>query len=361
MFFAKSKALVILSRTNLSFFSQKNSAPVTYNFESDTIKDLEVKNIEQLTLQLNTFIKNNRLKPHEALILLMDNVYFLKILTEKDPKKLQGEIQKFLDEVPIDPQKTISQAYQEKGGALIIATNKELYLSISQILKNLKWKILAVIPTLQLAQIGLDQTNLSTAANMNKVFDSIEQLESKSLPISQEEFSQKSEGGESIGFIKKYQILILIILILSVLLILSLFFLSSFRPWQKSQPNLSGKPNITSQSPGATSSQFPESTFSSSQKFDKEKIKIQILNGSGVIGQAASLADSLKNLGYLNFTLGNSQTQDNNETVAIFNSDLPSEMRNGIHQVLQQKFSSVNVKDSQNPEFDISITTGTLK
>lgn len=100
---------------------------------------------------------------------------------------------------------------------------------------------------------------------------------------------------------------------------------------------------------------------SPSAKIDKEDIKIQIQNGTGITGEAAYLQNLLKDLGYTNITVGNSSTQDATDTEVSFSKSLASEVTNEINTKLTSVYQSVEKTSSTSTTYDVIIITGLRK
>jgi len=100
---------------------------------------------------------------------------------------------------------------------------------------------------------------------------------------------------------------------------------------------------------------------SPSAKIDKEKIKIQIQNGTGITGEAAYLQNLLKDLGYTNITVGNSSTQNATDTEVSFSSSLSSEVSTEINTKLTSVYQSVEKTSSTSTSYDVIIITGLRK
>ena len=95
----------------------------------------------------------------------------------------------------------------------------------------------------------------------------------------------------------------------------------------------------------------------------KQKVKIQILNGTGATGDAAFLKSKLTGEGYGTFTLGNSDNASAEaQTQATFYSSFPKESRIDFVTFLQTLYASVSSQVStQSANFDVAVTTGKKK
>ncbi len=95
---------------------------------------------------------------------------------------------------------------------------------------------------------------------------------------------------------------------------------------------------------------------------DKDQIKIQILNGTGIPGEAAYLQNQLKPLGYTNITAGNADSTTNTTTQVIFASGVSETVKTEITAQLKSIYETVQADTSRSlTSTDIQITTGLKK
>jgi len=105
----------------------------------------------------------------------------------------------------------------------------------------------------------------------------------------------------------------------------------------------------------ATPSSSPSATV------DKEDIKVQVQNGTGITGEAAYLQTLLKGLGYTDIAVGNSVKQDMEETQVSFGSSVPSSIVTEITTKLNSVYEKVTKTSSTSTTYDIVIITGLRK
>lgn len=94
---------------------------------------------------------------------------------------------------------------------------------------------------------------------------------------------------------------------------------------------------------------------------DKTKVKIQVQNGTGIMGEAAYLQTQLKGLGYTNVVVGNSAQQNLTATQVSFASSLSSDVVTEITAKLNSVYQSVTTVTSTSTAYDVVITTGLRK
>jgi hypothetical protein len=91
---------------------------------------------------------------------------------------------------------------------------------------------------------------------------------------------------------------------------------------------------------------------------DKKAISIQVLNGTGIVGEASYLQDKLADLGYTSVKIGNATKQDYESTVVTFSSNLDSAVVEEITKELEKIYSKVETKKSSSISGDVEIITG---
>lgn len=99
-------------------------------------------------------------------------------------------------------------------------------------------------------------------------------------------------------------------------------------------------------------------------KTANKDLKVQILNGSGKVGEAGVVKTALLKLGFTsgNISTGNAESYDFKDTEVSFKSGIPVSLLSDIQKALD-KYTVVKAKSDleKDSKFDISITVGTTK
>lgn len=112
-------------------------------------------------------------------------------------------------------------------------------------------------------------------------------------------------------------------------------------------------PNTTTPTPDTSPSASPVA---------KSEVKLEVLNGTGVPGEASFLQDELEKLGFENIEVGNADEQDAKETVATYSREISPEVADEITARLEELYETVRTRRATvSGDFDISITTGPRK
>ena len=97
---------------------------------------------------------------------------------------------------------------------------------------------------------------------------------------------------------------------------------------------------------------------SSPSPVKKSEVSIEILNGTGIPGEAAYLQTQLKALGYSDITAGNASSTDNTITTVTFSKTLSQTVQDEIKKELEKIYKEVSVKTSTTQKSDVVIITG---
>src|SRR5260221_53902 len=156
---------------------------------------------------------------------------------------------------------------------------------------------------------------------------------------------------------KKSNKLIFIIIIIFLLFIGGITFLvfkSSRTTGEEPVPTESGLPEPTS-SPASSPTPTPVA-------INKSDVKIQVLNGTGVAGEAGVLQSALTALGYKKIDVGNASDTSATNTSVIFSSTLPSDIVSEITTKLKAMYVTVDASSSSTGStYDVKVTTGPRK
>lgn len=110
-------------------------------------------------------------------------------------------------------------------------------------------------------------------------------------------------------------------------------------------------------------SEVPEtpSTPEAEEVVDKKTISIQILNGTGIVGEASYLKEKLQLLGYEDIEAANADSQDYTATSVSFASSLSKSVVNEITDELEKVYEEVSISKTAPSGDDILIITGLRK
>ena len=91
----------------------------------------------------------------------------------------------------------------------------------------------------------------------------------------------------------------------------------------------------------------------------KSEVKIEVLNGSGVVGEASLVKGALEKLGFSGITASNADSQSETVTTITFSRDLSDEITTEITDSLSEIFKEVRTRrGTVSGGFDVRVLTG---
>ncbi len=93
----------------------------------------------------------------------------------------------------------------------------------------------------------------------------------------------------------------------------------------------------------------------------KEVIKVSILNGSGIAGEAGKVKALLNDSGFTDITTGNAKTYDFTKTIVSTKADADKSLYSEIEKSLETYDVEKGEDLSKDSEFDVVVTVGKTK
>ncbi len=358
MVLPEGKFLVFISTTLLQIIPPSGKT-IVYTFPPGAVTYGELSDEKLFTQGLNEVISNSQLKG-KAVIVLSNQFVFSEEIEDSEKK---GENEKrFYQYIPINRAK-IAKLTVKKGKKIeLLAANSDLYKVVIETLKVKNIGVSAVVPLSIITNREVSSISVTDAKGILKngsVLNKYNLL--KAEKISKEE----ADGIESELNIQtpkpnlKYQYVTLVIGLV-ILVAVSIYALIQrnlvTNPFAKDQDHA---PQLSLTTSDVTLTLSPTVLLSPTIKSpDKSAIKIQILNGSGIKGQAGEMGLILNASGYKNISIGNARALEN-QTTLTYSEQFSSELVKDIQNVLRSDFPLIIVEEAtQSAEFDIVITIG---
>lgn len=167
---------------------------------------------------------------------------------------------------------------------------------------------------------------------------------------------------EAEGKSKNFKIIIAVVGVILIVVIGGWLILGN-NSGEGGQPSPTPAESGLSNFPTPALTQTPTPTPSASAApVDKTSIKIEVLNGTGVPGEASFLEKELSELGYEDTTASNADDQSQTETVATYSRELSAVVADEITARLEELYEKVRTRRATiSGGFDLSITTGPRK
>lgn len=366
------KLLLLLKRHSLEIYYKDSSQVMNVSFQTSAVRHLEVVSKDEVTKTLVDAFKSANLSRQNAIILLSDHIIFERLIPGDDPEIVKKALAKFYNDVPLDEAHIAKKIMPLKGSVLALAANRELYSLIIEVAREFEWKIKAVIPMTPFAKLAenvqLTSDQVSQVLDSGQVFKETDFLSENSLPLQK---TEKSEEERAEGDKSKAKIVLTISLVLFLLsfIIGSLFFFNVLKvpnnlPWIKASPapvlirEISKLPG-EAQFESSSSSQLQLASVSGEIK--RQEVKIHVLNGSGLSGQASRLKKKLAEIGFENVLTGNIENLEASQSSIVYSKKLPQIIKAELGELMDSLIEGVSRSEDNLSEFDAVINLGKLK
>ena len=344
----------------LEVFETNSNNQQKLTFSPASIQHSEIVDKNKFIEELGKFIEGLHLRGGKGIIVLSQELVYASDI-DITGKNEKDESEKFLTSLPLLKSNIAAITLRNKNKLRIIAANRKLYEGVIDTLKINNIEVFSVVPVSVFPNRTSDQEftvkDAKKITGQKKILQRYNFLQSKDNSQDDKNSVQIDpiiEGEEKKSMRKQY-----IFLALSLLLLAGAagFFLlwseTIANPWFKKPQSLHPKPT-TAVVPSITSQPSP----TEESLTDKSAIKIQILNGSGVEGQAGKLSNLLQEIGYNNIITGNTDDLEQRTTI-IYNKLLPKDFLLGITEAIKNDFPDPTLQEaSQSAEYDVVITTG---
>ncbi|MBI3486301.1 LytR C-terminal domain-containing protein [Candidatus Daviesbacteria bacterium] len=360
--FSSEKVIVYLKNKSIEFYKEGVGEKAWLEFPDNIISDQEIKDQSSLEKLIFEFLEKTGLEKQQALIILSDELSFQKIVPATDSENEQFEVKKFLEQIPFEAPTIATLLVRSDTQLDIFAANKNLFFGIKNILEKYGWQVVAVVPSAiyeNLSKDSLKPEEVVRALNDKKLIK-------KSNFLTETNSSQLTIKTPQTASLLT---IVLVFILAGILGFLSLKFnlLSKLPLFKSSHQGIPQDKVQETSSSGQNKNASSESTQSSSlsakpnTSFDKQQAKVQILNGSGVFGQATKLKDKIAELDYKNIQTGNATSSSQQETTITYTALVSTQIRDELNNLLNSLFEKVIISEGSLDSYDILITTGQSK
>ena len=334
--------VVDLDRDKLVFCDNLSGTTFAFAYPPGAFKDMEVLNREELDTKLRTFITDKKLSPTNLVFVLSPTVYFSKDLPHLSEEERTNQTHKFLDMVPFSS--VSSKMFHLGNDYKLVAINRDFYDTIRRTFELLGFSVQAVIPSFILGSMGVkDSFDIEACRVILKRMDYV--LENS--------FLTPEPPHEGIGmhrqYIKKHPWLFALLSLIPLGLLGLTTYLTLRRPTQVTPPV--SRPPVIVVEPTSLPTPTPEGTPSA-------QLTVQVLNGSGTPGQAATIQSALEALGFLpdNISTGDAKSTPS-QALVIYSAKVPNSLRDKLGDLIKEFSPTFSAQEVASPAYDIIITT----
>lgn len=368
MFRKAQTGIIFLERFELYLYTKTSANILKLEFPPDTIYDLEIVSQNKLNLLISQFFKQNKIiPPVNFFIILSQNVYFQKALSNEDNlEKKQQERQVFLDNVPFENLDT--KIFKEQNSEIVIAANRNLHNGLKSLIEKQGFTVEAITPVsapnidIPVASGFTLETAASLLGKTNVLKQNSFQMEKK---VQKEKLDKEKKEEDKKQDKKKLAMLLSLFFFMIIILVILVIRQPADSKTPSQPPQItptktdSFSPSLSSNTRSSSASQNVNPSLTASFK---QSIKIQMLGNENSAIQPEAIKLALTDKGYLEDNISIAQNPgsiSSQNTTIVFSLALSNKAKEQIFTELSKIFTNVSFQESNNASYDVTIITGT--
>lgn len=344
-----------INQNSISFFWDKIKSPITFNFPTGSVGDLEVRKPEVLANAFREFLEQIKLLPSQIYLIISSDQVFESEFPAKDADEAKIEIETFLKSVPFEH--VANRVYVWGKGCKVAAINRELFETLQSVLESQENVVLAVTPAGVLMEYLKQGFNINSAKQLLSKVDLIRQ---NSFIYQEEVKEEESQKGSDPRKNKK-----LLTMLIIFGLLLAFLGVLAFRMMEENKELRSRKlpPSTVTVAPPAAAPQAtpPIQTVAEIQSATTsaavyKNLKVEVINSTGTVGLAANTKNRLIQLGFENVVTSNGSTLNSAKQLVGFGPTVSEPTRKSVISDFSKLFGEILVQELTSPTVDIAIT-----
>lgn len=370
------KIVVFLSQNSLVFYKTKRKEFLRLVFPPEISSYQEILNEKKFEDLISSFLAQfTKKEKKDVIMILSSNLVYSKVISRIKSREKEESEEEFIKSLPLVKSHVIIKTVPMGKDEIIFATNRNFYESVVNIFTNNGFKVPVVASVTlftnspinnELSENLLNEIRKeSKALEVGNFLSLKNEMEAVEKISEEDEENEEDEELKAHQSIKQYLTLVISVAILMGAVSYTLISLGIIKNLLGEKSNISATASaILSITPSfvtpAITSEIEKSLNSTSVSalLTRETVKIQILNGSGIEGQASSLRSRFLDEGYRKIELGNSD-EIKEITIIEFAKGVPLEMQDDVIKIVEKTLPKPDVfKDQTIENFDIIITTG---
>jgi hypothetical protein len=357
------KGCIFVNSNSLHFYVQGMQDAMKIDLPKEAYDKMDIVNDEQFAMAINQRLTPGEgEKPNplvgELLVVFLEPTMFFKDLTEDGKVKdiPPYALSSFESLVPFET--TIAKTYDIANKTYAAVINAEVYYTLKRVFEAHGHEVVGAVPDLLVqgnAQTGT-RAGLEGMLLVLRKFDSLVKNAMDAIPAGSEDTPVADVTEPSMLSPKKERSILPLVLPMFVLLLGVLGYML----YQQSQPP--PRPVATTPTPAVViPTVVPEDTVASESasataSADLTEFSIQVLNGSGVAGDATRVRAGLEEVGFEGIVTGNSDTTPEQTQVTLVR-DVPGSVRQVLLGALQELSGDVTIREVATAQYDIIIVT----
>lgn len=356
---------------------------LTYQYPPNIIQDLEIIQLEEFHKQLLQFLAQNNLPPTEFVLVLGNNLFFVKDVSKPvDPKATtppakpgqpqqtvpaaqvvkneEEEVQTFLSNVPFE--NVSFKVFKTNSATRILATNRDLFEAFKRVFEQQGHTITEIIPSYAFEMFkNVKLGDTLTPNSARAVLKDIDSIKQQSMLVNQmmgqpEEKLKAPEPDNPLKNPKKRMMMYggifsVLILVLGYLVVTQ-FILKPEPTRQATQTTEEVVEETIPPSQIVSVSEAPVATNSASVN---EGVSIQIISSTATAPQVNELRDNLTTAGFTTITTRTTTVTASN-TQIVFQPDVPETARQELTEAVTILYPNTTTTTNAEAQFDAIIT-----
>lgn len=349
-----SKLLIFLERQKLTLAGTQLVSPLTLDFPTSLVQDIDIIDPESFDLLLASFLEQVKISPTEILLVVSPDIYYEKdISLSADPTERQNQIDLFLQTVPF--KNLIYKDYSLGNHPRLITLNKNFYEPIARFFEKSAFNVVAIMPLFVLEHFQLPLVTF-IPKEVKDIFDKYKIIEPFSFmnteDIDKIVTTEVHRPKEEIT--KTTIILIIVFCLLFVVLMVYLFVVPKFYkpPAPKNIPS-----NYIS-TPSPTSAVLDITPTPTILYISSEELRIKVINSSGITNQAAKIKQALITANFKQINTQSSSLVTAAKNQITFSSLVSPESRQSIQEIVENMAGpSTVIESTAMLDTDVLVTT----
>lgn len=344
-------AVVYLTRSRMGIYCPQGL--FFKELDQKLMSNLDVVKPAELEQAVKEFLETNQIVPTTFLMVVSSDVCFEKDWEGENCDSQRSEIDKYIETVPFDYIRW--KSFRVGKNCRVVAINREFYETVSTAMEKMGFTLEAVVPQ---SIIGIDMS-AGLDDNIGKqLATKIEALRASASLFESYSYTNEIKKEEELTSQKRTPVLLIVFIVMIFLLVGLVVITKPFSSTSKKKEVPTENPaEFQTKNPPAAPTSSPVVTEVGSASVSAN-LRVQVLNGSRVAGQADNVKKLLTTLGLKDFQTSNSPTENKGKTTVVFSKTVSPEDRNKIITVLTPTYGDIFAQEGELKQFDVVITTG---
>ena len=331
--------IISVSRAGLSVCGTQINGLLKMPFDAGVVKDLNVTGLTELAAQIKTFVESNKIPASDLVVVLDAETYFEKQLTGETDDQLAGEVQEFVDSVPLASPSSKIFKVGDKYHAVVI--NRRLYESVRAAFAALGFAVKAVVPELVLGPVGVAGTFDANACRL---------ILKKMAYVTENSFVGVTHAGADDSWVNQNRKTATLLAAGAILISVLGVGLVVWQTVAARQTAVARARARTAKIVQALPSPIPTpAAATTSAKL--ADLTVRVVNASGITGEAQRVKEALTRAGFSNIGVGTAAVAE--KTLTVFSPRVSQEDRRRVLAVV-----GGTSQENTQAQFDVLITLG---